>query len=294
MSSDNETWSRRDDGTRTVRRAARGEHLCSFHGTPEQQRGLAAGFVAAGLGAGERVLYLANEHPAEEVLQLLTADSIDAGASADGQLMVLDFDAVAGPPSARSVERVAARYRGEAERSRTDGYPGLRIAVEMGDLEAELGGLDALAAWEQTVDQVFREGGVTALCQYDAGRHGTVERERIAAEHAAVATDDGSAPTATLRATRTPWGLAAAGELDLSTASAFSSALRARASVQPRVTVDLAAVTFADVATLRTVFTVARELPAGGALSLIRVPSHIVRTLVLLGWHDPRVHVDSA
>lgn len=281
-----------DGRARAVQRAGRGEHLCSFHGTAEEQRRLASAFVAAGLGAGERVLYLANDHASREILGLLSTNGVDLqGSTRDGQLVVLDFAAVAGPITDASLERVVAACRGEAERSRADGFTGLRIAVEMGDLAAALGGLDGLDAWEQTVGRAFEERGITALCQYDARRHDPVAQARIAAVHGAVAADDGSAPTTVLRATTTPWGLEVAGELDLSTTEAFGAALRARAAVRPRVTVDLAAVTFADVATLRAVFTVARELPEDAQIVLARVPAQIVRVLALLGWRDPRVEV---
>jgi anti-anti-sigma regulatory factor len=130
------------------------------------------------------------------------------------------------------------------------------------------------------------------VCQYDRRLVDAAAGARIAAEHPAVATDDGTIPLATLTATETPWGLRVAGELDLSTAPTFARALLARAMVAPRVHVDLGAVTFADLATLRAVFEVARELPSGSVLVLSRAPAHVRRLLGLLRWQDPRVEIE--
>jgi ABC-type transporter Mla MlaB component len=207
--------------------------------------------------------------------------------------VVRDFAALYGSPPAFDMDGVLARYRGEAERSRADGYPGLRVAVEMGDFVGRLGSLEALAQLENIVAQASGEVGIIVICQYDRRLIDAAARARITAEHSAVATDDGTVPLATLTATESPWGLQIAGDLDLSNAPAFARALRARVIVRPRVQLDLGALSFADVTALRTVFEVARELPSNSALVLTRVPAHVRNLLGLLRWHDPRVEVES-
>jgi anti-anti-sigma regulatory factor len=279
---------------RAAQRARCGDHLCSFYGSEDEHRRVAAAFVASALGAGDRVVYVASDHAPAAIGGLLAKGGVDPEEPLrSGQLMVLDFAALFGLPADMTLDAVLARYRDEADRSRAAGYPGLRVAVEMGGLVERLGSLEELERWEHVVENTFRGTGVTAaVCQYDGRRFNAAARQRIAAEHAAVAVDDGTMPLATFSATQEFGALVVAGELDLSTAPPFARTLRARAAVSPHVDVDVAGVTFADVTGLRTVFEVASELPSGSVLVLSRTPPALRRLLGLLGWRDPRVRVE--
>lgn len=283
----------RHDGARPAQCADSGEHLCSFHSSEDEQRRLATAFVAGALGAGDRVVYFANEHPPATIGPLLAMDGIDVAAPMrSGQLEVLDFAMLCDPPGKPDLATALAVYRAEADRSRAAGYPGVRVAVEMGDFATKLGSLEAVASWENAAGHLFDDAGITGLCQYDARRFDEAARRCIAAEHAGIAVDDGTLPLATFSATEDPRGLNVAGELDLTTAPAFARALRGRAAMNSHVDVDLQGVTFADVAGLRTVFEVARELPSDSRLVLRSVPAGMQRILGLLGWRDPRVQIE--
>ncbi len=281
------------DGARPAQHADSGEHLCSFHSSEDEQRQLATAFVAGALGAGDRVVYFANEHPPAAIGPLLAMDGIDVAAPMrSGQLDVLDFAVLCDPPGKPDLATALAVYRAEADRSRAAGYPGVRVAVEMGDFATKLGSLEAVASWENAAGHLFDDAGITGLCQYNARRFDEAARRCIAAEHAGIAVDDGTLPLATFSAAQEPGVLLVAGELDMTTAPAFGRALRGRAAVSPEVQVDLAAVTFADVAGLRTVFEVAHELSSDSLVVLRRTPAGLRRILDLLGWRDPRVGVD--
>ena len=279
-----------DRHARAVQRAECGEHLCSFDGRADERRRVATAFVAGALAAGDRVMYVSSGQDACLADGLLPEAGTDVGeAIRSGQLTVLDLAAVGGSPPDSA--QVTARYREEADRSRAAGFPGLRIAVDMAGIVAALGSVEDVARWEKIVDQTFADADITALCQYDGRLVDEAARGRIAGEHAAVAVDDGSAPLATFMAGETPDVLRVAGELDVTTAARFARALRARAAVSRRVRVDLAAVTFADLTGVRTIFEVARELPPDATLVLCRTPSPMQRLLRLIGWREPRVEV---
>jgi len=279
-----------DGRPRAVQRAQPGEHLCSFHDTQADRGRLATAFVASGLWAGDRVIYVADQREPEAVRYVLRQGGVPAEAALrSGQLLLLEFASVYGPAEDDGMEAVAARYVSEVDRSHADGYPGLRVAVELGDRPSPIASVDRLAEWEDQVDDLFRKAGVLSLCLYDQRLAGTEARTRVAAEHEAVATDDGTVPPARFSATETPWGVEVAGELDLATAPALARVLRARARVDREVHVDLGAVTFADLVALRTVFEVAGDLPSDSVLVLGRTPPGMRRMLDLLQWHDPRV-----
>jgi anti-anti-sigma regulatory factor len=283
----------REGGALAVQRAEPGEHLCSYHGTDDEQRRLVTAFVGSALGAGDRVVYVANQRGPDAIAGLMEGGGVDAdGSLRTGQLLIRDFAAVYGSPDETDVDAVLAGYRSEADRSRADGYPGLRVAVEMGDFVAALGSVDAVLRWEHSVTPMLDEVGIVAMCQYDQRLVDARAWARIAAVHPVVATDDGTVPLATFIATDAPSGVKIAGELDRSNAGAFARVLAARALVSPRVHVDLEAVTFVDLAGLRSVFELAGELPSGSVLVLRRPPMHVRRGLGLLQWHDDRVELD--
>ena len=279
--------------TLAVQQAASGDHLCSFHGTPEQQRRLATAFVASALGTGDRVVYVAGEGDPAAIGRSLSERGIDAAEPLrTGQLTVLDWAAINGSATEMDVEAVRAAYRDEADRSRAVGFPGLRVAAEMDPVVDALGSVERLMDWEDAVGQTFHDAEITAVCQYDAGRVAGAAQERLVAVHTAVAIDDGTVPLATFNATEAPDELRVAGELDLSTAPVLARALRARASQEARLRVDVGGVSFIDVTALRTMFEVAEELPGGSVLKLQSAPAQLIRLLRLLRWEDRRVHLD--
>jgi anti-anti-sigma factor len=273
-----------------VQRARPGDHLCCFHGEEHEQRRLATAFVSGALGAGDRVLYVANERSPDDVASVFGRDGLGA-AIRSGQLSVMDFTTVYGTPEEIDVASVLGRYQDEAEVARARGYPGLRVAVEMGDFVAALGSVEAVVRWERTVTPALADAGIAGMCQYDRRILDREAHSGIVAAHPAVATDDGTVPIATFTATTAPPGLAVAGEIDVSTAPAFARALRARAAVTSRVQVDLGDVRFVDVAGLRAIFDVAREAAPGAVVVLDRPSPGVRRVLRLLGWSDPRVEI---
>lgn len=279
--------------TLAVQQAAFGDHLCSFHGTLEEQRRLASAFVASALGTGDRFVYVAGDRNPAMIGRFLAERGIDAAEPLrTGQVTVLDWASMNGSATEMDVEAVRAAYRQEAARSRAGGFPGLRVAAEMAPVVDALGSVERLMSWEDAVGQTFHEAEITAVCQYDAGRVAGPAQERLVALHSAVAIDDGTLPLATFSATGALDELRVAGELDLSTAAVFARALRARASRDAVLRVDVGAVTFIDVTALRTIFEVAAELPDGSALQLHRPPAQLARLLGLLRWEDPRVQLD--
>jgi hypothetical protein len=175
--------------------AADGEHLCCFYGSEDEHFEMASAFFAGALGAGDRLLYVAREHRPEAVRRGLAQHGVDADRRVvSGQLELLDMADVCGAPPAVDLGRVLDRCRAEAVRSRSAGYPGLRIAVEMGDLVETLGSVETVTGWERRFGRVFGEAGITAICQYNGRSLDPAARERIVAEHSAMAVDDGTGP----------------------------------------------------------------------------------------------------
>src|SRR5919112_4336178 len=123
-----------DDRVRAVQRAC-GEHLSSFHDAREDHRQLAAAFAVSALAAGERFVYAARGDEREPLREAIATRGVDASdALRGGQLTTLAFADLSGSPDGLDLDAVLATYRTEADRSVAAGYPGLRLAVEMGAL----------------------------------------------------------------------------------------------------------------------------------------------------------------
>ena len=76
-----------------------------------------------------------------------------------------------------------------------------------------------------------------------------------------------------------------AGEIDLATAEALQTALEEAVSIDPRVVVDMAGVTFFDATGLRVVLQAAASRNGAGPLTLLNAP-HVAWLLELVGLSE--------
>ena len=280
---------------RPLQWALPGDHLCTLHAAPEQQARLATAFVRSALGAGDRVLYVANGRDADAIAELLRDGGLDADAALEAeQLRVLDFEAAYLPEGALVMDEAMARFRGEVARARDEGFPGLRITAEMGTFGSTVPTLDEAVVWEGMASAALQELGAIAMCQYDVGLLGAAAQDALLRAHDAVAADDGTRPLASFSATATPWGLSLEGELDVSNADAFARVLRARGAARATMRVDMSGLSFVGVAGLRAVFEAAAALAPGQRLVICGLSDQGRGLLRLLGLCHDRVRVDGA
>jgi anti-anti-sigma factor len=278
-----------------VQWALPGDHLCTLHAAPDEQVRLATAFVRSALGAGDRVLYVANGRDADAIAGLLRDGGVDADAALEAeQLRVLDFEAAYLPEGALVMDEAMARFRAEIACARDEGFPGLRITAEMGTFGSTVPTLGDAVVWEGMASAALRELGAIGMCQYDAGLLGAEAQGALLRAHDALADDDGTRPLASFSATSTPWGIALEGELDVSNADVFARVLRARGADRATVRVDMSGLSFVGVAGLRAVFEAAAALAPGQRLMICGLSEQGRGLLRLLGLRDLRVSVDGA
>jgi hypothetical protein len=188
---------------------------------------------------------------------------------------------------------VADGFRAAAEQSRKRGFPGLRVAAEMDALAPLLGSADEMVRWERMSTELQREIGVGSVCLYDATCLDERLAGRIAREHAGLAPEVDETPLARFLAVHEPWGLRISGEVDISNRDLLHRTLLSRTAVRPRLHVDLAGLTFADVGALARMRAVAVGLPDSGWLALHRVPATIRRLLHISGLGHERMWLES-
>ncbi|GGQ70011.1 MEDS domain-containing protein [Couchioplanes azureus] len=270
-----------------------GSHLIVLYRSDAERARAAAAFVVAGLLAGDRVLYVVGDRPLPAVRSALRASNAATEAAIDaGQLGVRRFADVYGATPGLDPAAAADRLRGTAARARADGFPGLRIAVEMDDHTRLLGPIEQVLAWERLATRLQHEEGITSVCQYDRQWLHPGHRRLLAAEHVGVAPGWVAPPQAGFLAT--PRGVRITGELDAANWAALSRVIEARLATTPRLDLDVAGMTFIDVGTLRRLYALAAGLPEGGHITLTRA-SPVLRALIgMLGWVHPRLSIDPA
>lgn len=258
-----------------------GDHACSWYSTDDHRDAVAAPFVAAGLLAEERVLYLHAESSPCAVIDMIRRDGTDAeGAIADGSLTVRPANEVYRPDGRFDADRMLARLADEADEALRDGFSGLRIAAEMSWAAT---GDDDLGDYEHRANDTFGRAALTAVCLYDRREFGHGSPSPGGAHGLHVWPDApsyGCSLAITITETRDPYGIRLEGEVDFATSVVLADALtRIVDSADGDVHVDLSGLRFIDVGAARLLARAARQLGTSRAL-VLESPSRAVRRLL--------------
>jgi anti-anti-sigma regulatory factor len=266
-----------------------GEHACCRLAQAEDRRRLALAFVRAGLNRGDRVIYLGAEDDERLfVADLVAADPRAQGAITRGQVEVRSAPAAYIPDGSFDPARMQAALRNERTRTVAGGYPGLSMAGDMSWALDVPAGLDELAAYEREVTSIM-DARIAFLCIYDHGRFPAGKLSDLVECHEVDVSPDLAALgrlgyLAASRVVRTP-AVRICGELDYVAAEALAGVLDAH--YNGSLTLDLADVTFADVAGLRA-------LPGerGRRLTIVSASQPVRKLFGLLGWDtDPEIEI---
>jgi anti-anti-sigma regulatory factor len=260
-------------------------HACAVPDSDEQLWEITAAFLAAGLTAGEQVLYL-DDGTVDAVLERLVDDRVPVhGPLADGQLTVLEA------AETRRMLRGPVRDAAVGLAHRIDsavaaGYPGFRVTGQLNHGLERTDGVP-LGDFDTAFDTVIIGRPARVLCLYDRHRFPDDAIERLRGLHrfelGALALYDDNL----LRVTRTaPFCLRLAGEVDHSNgpvlhrlvASTLDEALRSH--VAPSVLeFDLSSLRFLDVAGAVTFVHAAEGFPEAHRLALRGVRPAVLRVL---------------
>ena len=168
----------------------KGRHASLIYSTREEPRGVVSRFVAAGLAQSERCLYLLNDRSLIELVDSLYEVGIDVGvASADGALRILRAQQVYIGSRGFEPRLAASLLETAAMQAITDGYSGLRAAVDMDWLGRD--SASRVLDYERTLERgrsVAAAAGrrFTALCLYDARRSDPDLLNAVRAVHSVV------------------------------------------------------------------------------------------------------------
>ena len=201
------------------------------------------------------------------MVAVLAADGVDAEAALrDGRLAVLPLEDFYRPDGQHAL----------VERSLSEGFSAVRMSVEV-DAALRMLLPSAYPAIEQHVAELVRTLPVSAMCQYSQSATTGPWLEVTVEDHLT------GVRQATFSTGPDPQGLVLRGELEIANHDVISAVVCAAVARAPQVLrLDLAEVTFIDVASCRQFAELTREFRAVGGQLLLVAPKPAVERLLRL------------
>jgi anti-anti-sigma regulatory factor len=228
-----------------------GDHACLTFSDAEERLDVVAAFVRDGLGQGQKVLCFTESLP----VPALTAELTERGAigcrgARDGQLTVRGCDEYWLPDGTFTAAQVISTLAAQVKLARREGYAGLRISADMCWATRPVSGVEQLLVFEVEVNELFTDGVLTAICQYDRNSFDPVTLASIATAHphalaGAVYHED---PVLRISRQHAPPGVRLAGELDFTRIPQLRQALAEAVRLDGDVHLNLRHLEFIDAA----------------------------------------------
>jgi anti-anti-sigma regulatory factor len=168
-----------------------------------------------------------------------------------------------------------------------EGFPGLRVAVDMSWALRPVTGVEQLPDFEEGVAAALAGSMVSVLCQYDREGFDPVTLATVSAFHtrSVAAATYYADPMLRICRQYAPPGIRLAGEIDYRHTEALALALTEAIRFDGDITVNMAALAFIDGSCARMIVDAARGLAASRTVALHCHPG-IEATFVLLGAGD--------
>lgn len=263
------------------------DHACLTYGEAEELRDLTAAFVRDGLASGLKVLCLSDTPPDQAVAELARRGVAVEPALAAGQMAAAPCDGELLTGQAFAADRAVGWLQGQMAASRQEGFPGLRVAVDMSWALRPVSGVEQLPEFEEGIAAVLDGTAVSVLCQYDRERFDPVTLASVAAFHTRAVAAATYHADAMLRICRqyAPPGIRLAGEIDGQAEDVLGLALAEAIRLDGDITINMAALRFIDAPCLRMISDAARSLAPDRRVAL-RCPAEIADLFKLYGLAD--------
>jgi ABC-type transporter Mla MlaB component len=271
-----------------------GDHACLTFTDPEERLDLVADFVHAGLAAGHKVLCLTEQVPAPWLPAELAEREVPVDdALRRGQLDIAGTSDIWLAGQEPDAERTVAMLAGYRDRAAEQGYPVLRVTADMSWATGPVPALDQLAAFEARVAELFADGGLCAICQYDRERFDAVTLAMAASVHprTVAATVYHEDPILRICRQHRPPGVRVAGEIDFTRAEPLVLAVTEALRLDGDVHVNLRHLRYLDAACAGVLIDAARSM-ASGRQMIMTCGGLVNKVLTLAGARDvPQLRV---
>jgi PAS domain S-box-containing protein len=161
-----------------------GDHLCFFFSSEAEHQTVISAFLAQGLAAGEKVLYLADNRTPRVILGYLKKRGIKGEPYLHrGQLQIINASATYLAGGLFDPDRMITCLKQETEQALAEGYPALRVTGEMGWATRGYLGSERLTEYEARLNEFMPGSRCLAICQYDRRQFDPVLLMDILATH---------------------------------------------------------------------------------------------------------------
>jgi anti-anti-sigma regulatory factor len=272
------------------------DHACLTFGEEEELLDLTAAFVRDGLAAGLKVVWLSDAAPQLAAGELARRGVAVEGAVGRGQMTAAGCEGRLLSGQAFRADAAVGWMVREVELSREAGFPGLRVAVDMGWALRPVSGIEELPRFEEGVAAALGGGTASMLCQYDRGRFDPVTLASVAAFHTRSVATATYYADAVLRICRqyAPPGIRIAGEIDYQAAEPLALALAEAVRLEGDTVINLAGLAFADARCTAMIADAVRTISAS-RMVVLRCQPGVAAGLARLGVVGlPRVSLVTA
>jgi anti-anti-sigma regulatory factor len=260
------------------------DHACLTFGEPEELLDLTAAFVRDGLSSGLKVVWLSDAPPEQAVSELARRGIAVESAAAAGQMTAAAWEGHLLSGQAFTADHAMGWLSGEMAACRREGFPGLRVAVDMSWALRPVTGVEQLPDFEEGVAAALAGTTVSVLCQYDRERFDPVTLASVAVFHTRSVAAATYHQDAVLRICRqyAPPGIRLAGEIDFKAEEPLALALAEAIRLDGDITVNMADLGFIDASCVRMIVDATRGLAASRRV-VLQCHAPIAARFVLFG-----------
>jgi anti-anti-sigma regulatory factor len=261
------------------------DHACLTFGEPEELFDLTAAFVRDGLAAGLKVVWLSDAGPGLVAGELARRGIVAASAMTRGQMTAAGWEGRLLSGQAFRADAAVSWLAGELESSREQGFPGLRVALDMSWALRPIAGIEELPQFEDGIAAVLAGSTTAVLCQYDRDRFDPVTLASVAGSHTRAVTAATYYADALLRICRqyAPPGIRIAGEADYQAKEPLALALAEALRLDGGIEINMSALTFIDARCTLMIANAARAIASQSRLVTLRCPAEVAAGFARLG-----------
>jgi hypothetical protein len=147
------------------------DHACLTFGDPEELLDLTAAYVRDGLSSGLKVVWLSDSAPGLAVAQLARRGIAVEPALAAGQMSAMACENYLLSGQTFAAGHAISWLHEQMSRCLDEGFPGLRVALDMSWALRPITGVEQLPDFEEAIGTVLGDAAAASvLCQYDRER----------------------------------------------------------------------------------------------------------------------------
>jgi len=244
---------------------AANDHACLTYGDREELLDLTAAYIRDGLSGGLKVVWLSDSAPGLGVAELARRGTAVEPALAAGQMTAMACENYLLSGQTFAAGHAMSWLNEQLSVCLDQGFPGLRLALDMSWALRPIVGVEQLPDFEEAVGTVLSDAAAASvLCQYDRERFDPVTLASVAGRHSRSVAAATYYADAMLRICRqyAPPGVRLAGEIDYQAEEPLSLALAEALRLSGDITMNMADLSFIDVPCMRMIVNLARSLPA--------------------------------